>query len=197
MRAHARVKDGKAHRYGSLVETVRTPEGPRQRTLCYLGELKGSAQARGLKTSEVFNPQGESRQLKLFPADEPVPEDESGVARVVLERVRVERTRRLGDGFLAWELGRRLQLDRFWEERLDRPEEDAEVPWSRIAAVLAINRWCDPGSELAIEQRGFPATALGDLLGIEADKVNDTRLYRCRDHLLPHKTQREQHLKQR
>ena len=114
LRAHDRVKDGKAHRYWSLVETVRTPEGPRQRTLCYLGELNGSAQGRWLKTIEVFNQQGESRQLKLFPADEPVPEDDPGVARVVLERVRVERTRRFGDGFLAWELWRRLQLDRFW-----------------------------------------------------------------------------------
>jgi transposase len=197
LRAHERVKDGKAHRYWSLVETVRTPEGPRQRTLCYLGELNGSAQARWLKTIEVFNQQGESRQLKLFPADEPVPEDEPGVARVVLERVRVERTRRFGDGFLAWELWRRLQLDRFWEERLDRPEEGADVPWSRIAAVLAINRLCDPGSELAIEQRWFPATALDDLLGLGADKANDTRLYRCLDHLLPHKTKLEQHLKQR
>ena len=49
LRAHGRSKDGKAHRYWSLVETVRTPDGPRQRTLCYLGELNDSAQARWLK----------------------------------------------------------------------------------------------------------------------------------------------------
>jgi len=49
-----------------VVETVRTVGGPRQRTLCYLGELNGSAQARWLKSVEVFNEQGEARQLKLF-----------------------------------------------------------------------------------------------------------------------------------
>ncbi len=48
-------KDGKEHSYWSLVETVRTPEGPRQRTLCYLGELNTSAQARWQKTIAVFN----------------------------------------------------------------------------------------------------------------------------------------------
>ena len=56
------------HTYWSLVETVRTADGPRQKTLCYLGELNGSAQARWLRTIEVFNDQGEAQQLKLFPS---------------------------------------------------------------------------------------------------------------------------------
>lgn len=197
LRAHERTKDGKAHSYWSLAETVRTPDGPRQRTLCYLGELNGSAHARWLKSIEVFNQHGESRQLKLFPADVPPPENDPNVARVLIDRVRVERTRRFGECFLAWELWRRLQLDRFWEEQLDHPAKGAEVPWSRVAALLAINRVCDPGSELGIEQRWFPATALGDLLGIAEDKINDTRLYRCLDRIVPHKTKLEQHLKQR
>ena len=76
-------------------------------------------------------------------------------------------------------------------------EEVAEVRWSRVAAVLAINRLCAPGSELAIEQRWYPSTALDDLLEIEEGKINDTRLYRCLDRMLPHKTKLEQHLKQR
>ena len=67
LRPHQRSKDGKDHTYWSLVETVRRPSGPRQRTLCYLGELNSSAQARWLKTVEVFNEQGETEQLKLFP----------------------------------------------------------------------------------------------------------------------------------
>ena len=66
-----------------------------------------------------------------------------------------------------------------------------------MAAVLAINRLCAPGSELAIEERWYPSTALDDLLGIEESKINDTRLYRCLDRILPHKTKLEQHLKQR
>ena len=82
LRAHRREKDGKDHTYWSLVETVRTPDGPRQRTLCYLGELNDSAQARWLKTIEVFNEQGEAQQLKLFPSNvEPPPDDPPGDAR--------------------------------------------------------------------------------------------------------------------
>ena len=194
LRRNDRQKDGKGHTYWSLVETVRTPDGPRQRTLCYLGELNGSAQARWLKTIEVFNEQGESHQLKLFPSDVEPPEDDAAVARVRLDQVRLERSRWFGDCFLGLELWKRLELDGFWEALLDRPDDAAEVPWSRIAALLAVNRLCAPGSELAIEERWYPSTALDDLLGIEEGKINDTRLYRCLDRLLPHKTQLERHL---
>ncbi|MGA3328900.1 MAG: IS1634 family transposase [Terriglobia bacterium] len=197
LRRHSRSKDGKAQAYWSLVETVRTVDGPRQRTLCYLGELNDSAQARWLKTVEVFNAQGESHQLKLFPSHVQPPEDDAGVAGVRLDQVRLERSRRFGDSFLGLELWKRLELDRFWEALLDGPGEAAEVPWSRIAALLAINRLCAPGSELAIEERWYPATALDDLLGIEAGKINDRRLYRCLDRLLPHKTKLERHLTRR
>ncbi len=197
LRPNLRHKDGKDHTYWSLVETVRTPDGPRQRTLCYLGELNASAQARWLKTIEVFNAQGESQQLKLFPSDVAAPEDDASVARVRLDQVRLERSRQFGDGFLALELWKRLELDRFWAGLLDGPENAAAVPWLRIAALLAINRLCAPGSELAIEERWYPATALDDVLGIEAGKINDTRLYRCLDRLLPHKTQLERHLARR
>ena len=197
LRRHSRTKDGKAHAYWSLVETVRMVDGPRQRTLCYLGELNDSAQARWLKTVEVFNAQGESHQLKLFPSAVEPPEDDATVARVRLDQVRLERSRRFGDSFLGLELWKRLGLDRFWEPLLDGPGEAAEVPWSRIAALLAINRLCAPGSELAIEERWYPSTALDDLLGIEAGKINDTRLYRCLDRLLPYKTELERHLTRR
>jgi len=188
-------KDGKEHSYWSLVETVRTPEGPRQRTLCYLGELNTSAQARWQKTLAVFNEQGESRQLKLFPSQVEPPENDPHVARVRLDKVRLERARQLGQCFLALELWRRLGLDKFWEGLLD--DQPAEVPWSRVAAVLAINRLCAPGSELAIEERWYPTTALDDLLAIPAGRLNDTRLYRCLDRLLPHKTKLERHLRER
>jgi transposase len=197
LRPHRRKKDGKDHTYWSLVETVRTPDGPRQRRLCYLGELNNSAQSRWLKTIQVFNQQGESRQLKLFPSEVAPPADDAAVARVLLDRVRLERGRRFGDCFLGLELWRRLGLDQFTGSLLDRPEDAADVPWSRIAALLAINRLCAPGSELAIEERWYPSTALDDVLGVEAGKVNDTRLYRCLDRLLPHKTKLERHLAER
>ena len=195
LRSNHRIKDGKDHTYWSLVETVRTPGGPRQRTLCYLGELNGSAQARWLKTIEVFNEQGEAEQLKLFPSHIEPPEDDPQVARVLLNQVRLERTRQFGACYLGLELWKRLELDHFFEEAIDKAP--ADVPWSRIAALLTINRLCAPGSELAVEQRWYPSTALDDLLGIEEGKINDTRLYRCLDQILPHKTKLEGHLKER
>src|SRR5436853_2152 len=148
LRSNHRIKDGKDHTYWSLVETVRTPDGPRQRTLCYLGELNGSAQARWLKTIEVFNEQGEAQQLKLFPSPVEPPADDPQVARVLLNQVRLERTRQFGSGWLGLELWKRLALDRFCEEAVD--EQEAEVPRKRIrgcgGATRAIivptaNRW--------------------------------------------------------
>src|ERR1700738_2847242 len=195
LRLNRRTKDGKDHTYWSLVETVRTPDGPRQKTLCYLGELNSSAQARWLKTIEVFNEQGEAQHLKLFPAHVEPPADDPQVARGLMNKVLLEPTRQVGACWLGLELWKRLELDRFFEEAVDKQEVD--VPWSRIAAVLAINRLCAPGSELAIEERWYPSTALDDLLGIEEGKINDTRMYRCLDQILPHKTKLERHLKQR
>jgi transposase len=195
LRPNHRIKDGKDHTYWSLVETVRTPDGPRQKTLCYLGELNGSAQARWLKTIEVFNEQGEAEQLKLFPSHIEPPANDPHVARVLLNKVRLERTRQFGACYLGLELWKRLELDRFFEEAVDKVP--AAVPWSRIAALLTINRLCAPGSELAVEQRWYPSTALDDLLEIEEGKINDTRLYRCLDRILPHKTKLEGHLKDR
>ena len=195
LRPNHRGKDGKEHTYWSLVESVRTPDGPRQRTLCHLGELNGPDHARWLRTVEVFNEQGEAQQLKLFPSHVEPPADDPQVACILVNRVRLERTRQFGASYLGLELWRRLELDRFFEQAVD--DDPADVAWSRVAALLAINRLCAPGSELAIEQRWYPSTALDDLLGIEEGKINDTRLYRCLDRILPHKTKLEQHLKDR
>ena len=195
LRVNRRRKDGKEHTYWSLVETVRTAVGPRQRTLCYLGELNGSAHARWLKTIEVFNEQGESHQLRLFPSGVDPPENDPHVVRVRLQQVRLERARQFGNCFVGLELWKRLGLDELLEGLLD--DEAADVRWSCVAAILAINRLCAPGSELSIEERWYPLTALDDLLGIEEGKINDSRLYRCLDRLLPHKTKLEQHLKGR
>jgi transposase len=192
LRPNHREKDGKRHTYWSLVETVRTPDGPRQRTLCHLGELNDSAQARWLKTIEVFNDAGERHQLKLFPSEVAPPPDDAEVAQVLIQRVRLERTRQLGPALLGLALWRQLGLDAFFEARVDAAP--ADVPWSRVAAVLAINRLCAPGSELAIEERWYPTTALDDLLHLPDGTINDSRLYRTLDHLLPHKTALERHL---
>lgn len=193
LREHIRHKDGKRHRYWSLCESVRTADGVRQRTLCYLGELNSSGQARWRKTIEVFNEQGEERQLSLFASDEPVGGDDPDVVQVRLDKIGVERARQFGACYLGWELWRKLELDRFWQQRVDVPV--ADVAWSRVAALLAINRLCAPSSELGITERWYPSTALDDLLGIEDGKINEDRLYRCLDKLLGEKEELEKHLK--
>src|SRR5215204_7241266 len=132
LRTHRRKKDGKEHSYWSLVETVRTPDGPRQKTLCYLGELNSSAQARWLKTIEVFNEQGETQQLTLFPSQVEPPPNDPQVARVLLNKVRVEWSRQFGSCWLGLELWKRLELDHFFEQAVD--EHEADVPWSRVVA---------------------------------------------------------------
>src|SRR5437899_11078829 len=98
LRPNRRNKDGKDHSYWSLVGTVRTPDGPRQRTLCYLGGLNSFAQARWLKTIEGFNEQGEGQQLKMFPSQVKTTADVPQVGRVLLNPVRPERQRALVEG---------------------------------------------------------------------------------------------------
>src|SRR5260370_42166577 len=151
LRPNYRAKDGKDHIYWSLVETVRRVDGPRQRTLCYLGELNGSAQARWLKSVEVFNEQGDVEQLKLFPSHVEVPDDDPQVARVLVNRVRLERTRQFGGCFLGWGLWKPLGMGQFFFPPVG--EETAEVPWSRGAAGRAVTPPSAPGTEVPIEAR--------------------------------------------
>src|SRR3989442_6179087 len=138
LRPNHRNKDGKEHTYWSLVESVRTPDGPRQRVLCHLGELNGSDHARWLRTVEIFNEQGEAQQLKLFPSHIEAPADDPQVARVLINRVRLERTRQFGACYLGLELWRPLELGRFFEHAL--AQDAADVPRSRSAAFLATKR---------------------------------------------------------
>src|ERR1700674_417140 len=131
LRPHHRDKDGKRDTYWSLVETGRPADRPRQRTLCHLCELNDTAQARWLNTIEVFNDAGERHQLKLFPSEVAPPPDDAEVAQVLVQRVRLERTRQLGLALLGLALWQQLRLDAFFETRVDAAP--ADVPWSRVA----------------------------------------------------------------
>jgi transposase len=153
-----------------------------------LGELdaKGRIAARHLADSLV----GVERQSGLF--DEELP---TTPVTIVPSRLRLERGRWFGDVWLAWKLWQTLGLASWLEERLPRGRED--VPWSLMAAVLVIAWLCEPSSELHIAEDWFRRTALDDLLGLPEAKVNDDRLYRALDRLLPHKDALEEHLKER
>ena len=114
---------------------------------------------------------------------------------VRLDLVRLERGRRFGDVWLGWTLWRALALDRFCDEHLAEGRE--RVPWAMMAAILVIARLCEPASELHIAEDWYRRTALEDLLGVPTERVNDDRLYRALDRLLPHKASSGAHLKRR
>jgi transposase len=66
-----------------------------------------------------------------------------------------------------------------------------------MSQALVLWRLCEPSSELHIVEHLYERSPLGDLLGIPDDKMNENRLYRSLDLLLPHKTALEKHLKER
>jgi len=181
-------KSGKTHTYWRLVRSVRIGNKVRQETVAQWGELdaQGRVRARALAEAVV----GVERQPGLF--EEAIPAEP---VRVVLQGLRLERGRRFGDVWLAWRLWQALGFDRLLEGLLPRGRE--EVPWATMAAVLVIARLCEPSSELHLAEDWFRRTALGDLLGVATAKVNDDRLYRALDHVLPHKARLEAHLKER
>jgi len=182
------TKNGKTHTYWRLVRSVRVGRKVRQETVAQLGELdaKGRIAARHLAGSLV----GVDRQPGLF--DEELPTEP---VTVVPSRLRLERGRRFGDVWLAWKLWQALGLDTWLEKKLPRGRED--VPWDVMAAVLVIAWLCEPSSELHIAEDWFRRTALDDLLGLPEAKVNDDRLYRALDRILPQKDALETHLKER
>jgi transposase len=182
------TKNGKSHTYWRLVRSVRTGNKVRQQTVAQLGELDAAGRVRARALAKAII--GIERQPGLF--DEPLPTEPVSVE---LHRFHLERGRRFGDVWLGLRLWQALNLDTLLQDWL--PEGRADVPWAKMATVLVLARFCEPSSELHIAEDWFRRTALGDLLGIADDKVNDDRLYRALDQLLPHKFILEIHLQKR
>ena len=180
-----RRKDGKRHAYWALVESYRTNRGPRQRVVAWLGVMDEQGRL-GVKHCAEKRP---GHQTNLFRSTEPE------WVEVDVKRVRVERSRKFGGPWLGKELLRRLALDEFLEQTLPNGRE--EIPWSATAMILLLARLCEPSSELHLAEHVYQASALSDLLGIPDEKVNEDRLYRALDTLLPHKKALEKHLKER
>lgn len=182
-------KDGKTHTYWRLVRSVRRGSKVRQETVAQLGELdaQGRANARALAQHIT----GRASQYELFEEQKQAPER----VEVRLDRMRLERARSFGDVWLAWTLWCALEFDQVCAEKMTEGRET--VAWSTMAAILTIARLCEPSSELHIAEDWYRRTALEDLLGVPAEQVNDDRLYRALDQLLPHKNAIEEHLKRR
>jgi len=188
LRYSTRRKDGKDHTYWRVVRSVRRNGKVVQETVAQLGELdaRGRARARALARAIM----GREDQPDLFD-HQPWAE----AVAVQLNRVRLERGRSFGDVWLGWTLWRALRLDGICAELL--PDGRESLPWSLMAAVLVLGRLCEPSSELYLAESWYRRTALEDLLGLPSAGVNDDRLYRTLDRLLPHKTAIEQHLAHR
>lgn len=181
-------KNGKTHTYWRLVRSVRVGGKVRQETVAQLGELDAAGRVRARALAEALV--GVERRPGLF--DEPTPTESVSVD---LRHLRLERGRRFGDVWLGLRLWQALELDTVLADWLPAGRED--IPWPQMAAVLVLARFCEPASELHIAEDWFRRTALGDLLGIAEDKINDDRLYRALDRVLPCKGALEVHLQRR
>jgi transposase len=198
LRRCERRKNGKRHTYWALVESHRTARGSRQRVVAYLGELKPSEEDGWAKLGAHLEEKEQKRrpQLSLFdPPHVPAPPPPDEQVRVRLSGVTLERLRDFGDVWLAWGLWRMLGLDDLLAREIEPGRE--EVPWATVAAILTIARFCEPSSELHIEEKWYRRTALEELIGVAPEKVHTDRLYAGLDRLLPHKETIEKHLRQR
>jgi len=182
-------KDGKTHTYWRLVRSVRRDGKVSQETVAQLGELDGEGRLRARALARRITGRGD--QMEIF--EEPVAAGET--IRVRLDQIRLERQRGFGDVWLSWTLWRALGLDSLCAELMPAGRE--EVPWSVMASILVMARLCEPSSELHIAEDWYRGTALDDLLGIPGERVNEDRLYRGLDRLLPHKQAIEMHLQKR
>ena len=191
-----RRKNGKKHVYWALVESYRTPRGSRQRVVAYLGELAGGETSGWAKLGRTLTGKRRARPDRtLFDPPRVDEADDDEPVLVSLRDLRLERVRDFGDVWLAWGLWRLLELDATLERLLEGGRE--EVPWAQTAAILTIARFCEPSSELHIEDAWYRRTALEELLGVPAAKVHTDRLYAGLDRLLPHKDALEAHLRSR
>jgi transposase len=188
LRHTTRKKDGKVHRYWRLVRSVRVGRHVIQQTVAHLGELDehGRLAARTLARRLI----GEPQRAGLF-------DDGSQhlTVPVRLKHLRIERSRRFGDVYLALALWRGTGLAECCEQLL--PVGKERVPWEKIVSVLVAARLCEPSSELHIAEDWYRRTALSDLLQLDSAQVNKDRLYRALDALLLHKSALEAHLSRR
>ena len=157
LRSTNRRKDGKDHRYFSIVENRRLPGGKTaQRTVLYLGEINDQQQAAWRKTLDVFD-ETEQRftSLSLFPHDRELPADAVDSVQVRLSGLELKRPRIFGNCWLACELWQQLGLDEFWQQRL--PEGRETVSWEKVLRLLVVNRLLDPGSEFRVHRQWYLA----------------------------------------
>ena len=185
VRCKMRRKDGKEHRYWSVVENVRVRGGRVvQRQVLYLGEINDSQRAAWCRSIAVLDETAGARQLALFPADRAAPALDCEVVQIRVTDVQVRDPRQWGACWLALTVWDRLELDRFWGPRL--PPSRKGTRWLDVLKVQVCYRLIDPGSDWRLHRHWYQHSALRDLLGTDRVIPSDT-LYRCLDKLVAHK----------
>lgn len=187
LRSKTRRKDGKEHRYWSIVENRRVADGRVvQRQVLYLGEINDVQKAAWCRTIEVISEDaGASAQVALFPEDRVAPVLDCDVIQVRLNGLRLCRPRQWGACWLMCEVWEQLRLDDFWQPRL--PPSRKGTRWLNVLKTLVCYRLIDPGSEWRLHRHWFDHSAIGDLLGEDFTVAHSHTLYRCLDKLLEHK----------
>ena len=165
LRSTNRKKDGKDHRYFSVVENRRVAGNKTaQRTVLYLGEINDSQQTAWRKTLAVFDEDAqEVRNLSLFPDDRTIPAGAVDSIQVKLSGLQLRRPRPFGNCWLASELWDQLGLNEFWRERL--PEGREAVSWEKVLRLLVVNRLLEPGSEFRVHRHWFTESAMDERFG--------------------------------
>ena len=197
LRSITRKKNGKVHRYWSIVENRRCAGNKvAQRHVLYLGEINDQQEAAWQKTIDIYeHGQALPRTVSLFPSDHPMQVEETDLVRVRLAEMQLRRPRQWGACWLFTQLWEQLGLDQFWSERL-LPSRKG-TPWDLVLQTLCAYRLIDPGSEWRLHRHWFEHSAMGDLLGEDFDLVEIHKLYDCHDFLVAHKTALFDHLTQR
>jgi transposase len=199
LRAKVRKKDGKEHRYFSVVENRRVGQNQTvQRTVLYLGEINDGQEAVWRKTLQVFDESHQQyRNLSLFPDDRELPLEATDSIQVKLSEMELCRPRAFGSCWLGCVLWQQLQLQAFWEEKLSEKVKRETVSWAKVLQLLVVNRLIDPGSEFRVHRQWFDQSAMGELLEADFSVAEKDRLYRCLDRILEHKSALFQHLRER
>ncbi len=181
LRATKRFKDGKAHCYWSLVESVRVGRRVFQRQVLYLGELNDSQRAEWQRTVEAFDENGKPQQMKLFPENRAPGTDDDSVVRIRTDRLVVKNLRNWGEVWLGTVLWDKLGLDDFWKARLSSSRKGTD--WLSIMKAIVLYRFTDPGSELRMHSNWMANTAIEELIGSGALTGRST-LYSCLDRVI-------------
>ena len=187
LRCKTRHKDGKSHRYWSVVENRRVGGGRIvQRHVLYLGEINDGQEAAWRRSIEVLaDGETEPRQMALFPEGRALPVADSEVVQIRLGELALRRPRQWGGCWLAGALWDQLQLDGFWSPRLEPSRKGTR--WLNVLKTLVFYRLLDPGSEWRLHRHWFEASAMADQLGEDVGLVQIDKLYRCLDKLVVHK----------